>query len=306
MGVDRQEQGTPARLTSVVVGLDGSDASLVALRWAVAQVGSEGRVHVAHVVPLDDDATDGDVDGAPAHARPTDELRGTWLAAVGLDPDDGRIAIEVREGAVAEVLVRLAADVAADAIVVGHHARARFGPRLVGHVTAGLLRASDRPVVVVPVDWTAARTDGRAVVVGVGVAGGTEAALHWAIARPEASTGGLLLAHAYGPRTLFRPEGWLDVIAYYLDPSVLPDWVEEDLLELASRLEDEAGIDVEVSVAVEPGRTGARLVEAGSDASMLVVGRGEPPFLRSHAIAPYLRHAIVHAPCPVVVVPADR
>ena len=309
MGVDRQERASsnPTGVRSVVVGLDGSESSLVALRWAAAQVGPEGRVHAAHVVPLEDLPLDGEPeDGVHLALHRADELRGRWIAAAGLDGGDDRLDTVVREGEVARELVQIAEDVGADAIAVGHHAQARFGPRVVGHVTATLLHASDRPVVVVPLDWTPERTDGRAIAVGVGVAEGTEAALHWALAQPEAVRSGLLLAHAYGPRTLFRPEGWLGVIAYYLDPSVLPDWVEQDMLELATRLEAEAGVDVEVSVSVESGRTGARLVAAGTGASMLVVGRGEPPFIRSHAIAPYLRHAIVHAPCPVVVVPADR
>ena len=306
MGSDSQqrERSTPTRLTVAVVGLDGSESSRAALRWAVAQVGPEGRVHAAHVVPVDDRPLLGGPDPAPAMAEPGRELCERWIADAGPGPDAARVEPVVRAGDVADELVQIARDAGADAIVVGHHAQARFGPRVVGHVTASLLHVSERPVVVVPVDWTPDRTDGRAVAVGVGVAG-TEAALHWALAQDDAIRAGLLLAHAYGPRSMFRPDGWLDVLAYYLDPTVLPDWVEQDMLELADRLRDEVGVEVEVSVSVESGRAGARLVEAGSDASMLVVGRGEPPFVRSQALAPYLRHAIVHAPCPVVVVPAD-
>jgi nucleotide-binding universal stress UspA family protein len=307
MGVENQqrERSTPARLTVAVVGLDGSESSRAALRWAVAQVGPAGRVHAAHVVPVDDRPLAGGPDAALVVAERDDELLDRWIADAELGPDAARVEPVVRAGDVADQLVQVAHDAGAGAIVVGHHAQDRFGPRVVGHVTASLLHVSERPVVVVPVDWTPDRTDGRAVAVGVGVAGATEAALHWALAQEDAIRAGLLLAHAYGPRSVFRPDGWLDVLAYYLDPTVLPDWVEEDMLELADRLRDEAGVDVEVSVSVESGRTGARLVEAGSDASMLVVGRGEPPFVRSHALATYLRHAIVHAPCPVVVVPAD-
>jgi nucleotide-binding universal stress UspA family protein len=131
--------------------------------------------------------------------------------------------------------------------------------------------------------------------------------LRWTLTHPTLVRNGLLLVHAYGPRSIFRPEGWLDVLAYHLDPTVLTEWVEEDLLDLARRLQTETGTDVSVTVSVQPGRTGPRLVDAGEAAGMLVVGRAEPPFIRSRTIAPYLRHAIVHAPCPVVVVPApDR
>jgi nucleotide-binding universal stress UspA family protein len=118
--------------------------------------------------------------------------------------------------------------------------------------------------------------------------------------------GGLSLVHAHGPRTVFRPDGVLDVLAYHLDPGVLPSWVEADLLELAEQVRDAAGVDVDLRLVVRPGRTGPTLVEAGEGAQLLVVGRGEPPFVRRHALAPYLRHALVHASCPVAVVPAPE
>lgn len=289
-------------LGDLVVGLDGSAASAAALRWSLAQVGGDGRVHAVSVVDTDEV---GELE---------DELRGRWipdaLAGGSDDPDpapvDVVVDVVVLVGDAPDELVRYAERVGADAVVVGHHAQARFGPRLVGHVTATLLHESERPVVVVPTDWGPAHTDGRPVAVGVGVAAGTEAAVRWAIAQPAAQEHGLLLAHALGPRTMFRPDGWLDVLAYHLDPTVLTEWIEQDLLDLAEQISDEIGVEVDVTVSVRPGRTGARLVDAGAGAGMLVVGRGEPAFVRAHTIAPYLRHAIVHATCPVVVVPVGQ
>lgn len=289
-------------LDDLVVGLDGSAASAAALRWSVAQVGPAGRVHAVRVVDADADTDALD-----------DELRGTWIPDALDVGSDGRsrttVDAVVLTGDAPGELVRYADRIDAGAVVVGHHAHARFGPRLVGHVTATLLHEAERPVVVVPTDWEPARTDGRPVAVGVGVAAGTETAVRWAIVQPAARDHGLLLVHALGPRTVFRPDGWLDVLAYHLDPTVLTEWVEQDLFDLADRIGDETGVevdvDVDVTVSVRPGRTGARLVEAGAGAGMLVVGRGEPAFVRSHAIAPYLRHAILHATCPVVVVPVE-
>jgi len=290
VGSDHGPSGAERKLTDLVVGLDGSAASVAALRWAGARLGPDGRVHVVHV--------DGDDESG---------LGERWLPSEFDGPDGPQVELVVREGSVTEELLRLADEVDADAIVVGHHAADGHGPRLVGHVTAKLLRSAERPVVIVPLDWDPDRTDARPVAIGVGGRRGTEAALRWALSHPALVHHGLLLAHAYGPRSIFRAEGWLDVLAYHLDPTVLQEWVEEDLLELAEQLEAETGTDVEITVSVRRGRAGPRLVDAGASAGMLVVGRDDPPFLGNAAIAPYLRHAIVHAPCPVVVVPApDR
>lgn len=296
VGSEQRGSGVATRLSDVVVGIDGSDESLTALRWAVGVVGPAGRVRAVSVV-----------EGADRSATSEREavLRERWIgeALAVLPPDRATVDAVVLGGDPPEELIRYAGEVDADAVVVGHHHRAHFGPRLVGHVTADLLRAADRPVVIVPSGWNHAVTAERPVVVGVGAVSATEAAIRWALAQPEAVAGGLLLVHAYGARSVFRPDGWLDVLAYFLDPTVLPEWVEEDLLDLADRVSEETGVDVEVNVSVGTGRAGARLVDAGEGAGLLVVGRGEPPFVREHTIAPYLHHAIVHAPCPVVVVP---
>jgi nucleotide-binding universal stress UspA family protein len=309
VGSDRIPKDTERGLADLVVGLDGSAASAAALRWAVTQLGPAGRVHAAHVVaPAEELALDAALGDSVRllHHREA-ELHGQWIPNAVPGEPGARVEPVLREGAVAGELLRLGDEVGADAIVVGHHAQSRHGPRIVGHVTAKLLRSADRPVVIVPLDWDPARTCDRPVAVGVGGSRATEVALRWTLAHPGMVRHGLLLAHAYGPRTMLRPEGWLDVLAYHLDPTVLPAWVEEDLLELAEELQAETGTDVEVTVSVQPGRTGPRLVDAGEAAGLLVVGRAEPPFIRSTTIAPYLRHAIVHSPCPVVVVPApDR
>ena len=247
---------------SVVVGLDGSPASLLAHRWATENTTSAAAVHT---VTVDDEVA----------------------TASG----------------VVDALLRAVEEHDAEAVIVGHEPRERFGANLVGSTTAHLLQAATCPVVVVPTAWDPAGTAGRPVAVGVGVARGTRAAVDWIRDHVGLAQGGLLLVHALGPRSLFRPDGWLDVVAYHLDPSVLPTWIEDDLEELAEQIGGGDGIAVEVVVG--PGPTGARLLEAAETASLLVVGRGEPTFVRERTMAPYLRRAITHAPCPIVVVPAS-
>jgi hypothetical protein len=52
-------------------------------------------------------------------------------------------------------------------------------------------------------------------------------------------------------------------------------------------------------------RVGHRLVEAGHGAGVLVIGRRDPVFDAEQAMAPYLHHALTHAPCPVALIPAS-
>lgn len=245
---------------SVVVGSDGSLASLAAERWASAHVASP-----EDVVVVDRRSDDVDV--------------------------------------VVEALLDEAHAGGAVAVVVGHEPRERFGAGLVGKTTTQLLQAARCPVIIVPASWDPSVTSGRPVAVGVGVARGTRAAVAWIRGQLGLARDGLLLVHALGPRSLFRPDGWLDAVAYHLDASIVPSWIEQDLDDLAERIVDESGIDLEVDVLVGLGPTGSRLLEAAGTASLLVVGRGEPTFVREHVMAPYLRRAITHAPCPIVVVP---
>ncbi len=294
-------------LNEVVVGVDGSRESIAALQWALAHVVPHGRVHAVHVViPAEElalDAVLGDSVALQHHRERA--LREEWIPQARSEDDpDVTVVVQVAEGSVAERLVAVAGEAGADLIAVGHHPRARFGPRLVGHVTAKLLHGADRPVTIVPAGWERIDHDDRPIAVGVGVSHGTDAAIRWVLAHQDLAETGLLLVHALGPRSVFRPDGWLDVIARYIDPSVVREWVERDLLDAAEALRRQSGSEIGVDVVVASGHTGARLAEAGASAACLVIGRGEPPFVRTHTIAPYLKHAITHAPCPVVVVPA--
>jgi nucleotide-binding universal stress UspA family protein len=297
-------------MQTIVVGLDGSRPSSAAARWAAGAVAPGGRVQAIHVIGFGEELL---VDAATADSvayrhELEAELNGPWLEPIRGTPVAIDARVDVVEGSVAHALLRAAHEVGADAIAVGHHSHRRFGPQLVGHVTSDLLRHSDLPIVVVPGDWDPIVNVTAPVVVGVGVAEASRAAIRWAIEHSPAASVGLSLVHALGPRTVFRADGLLDVLAFHLDPSVLPTWVEEDLTALADQVRTEAGsgVDVGISVSVEPGRIGPVLVEAGQGARLLVIGRGEPPFVGHRVLAPYLRHVLVNAPCPIAVVPVDQ
>lgn len=296
--------GPTGPIREMVVGVDGSPASDPALRWAAATLAPGGRLHAVHVLsPVEELALDAVLgDSVKMLHHRERELADEWLAPLAGASFD--VQARVVEGSAAAALLAVAGEVGADAIVVGHRPAPRFGNRVVGHVTADLIRDATLPVVVVPETWDPGRPAAGPIVVGVGIAEATRSAVRWAMAMAAATGDGLSMIHAMSPRTLFRPDGLLDVLAYYLDPAIVPEWVEEDLVAMAAEVAAEADLDVAPTVSVRTGRIGPRLVEAGTGATMLVVGRGDAPFTPG-GMAAYLRHALVHAPCPVVVVPPD-
>ncbi|WP_067901390.1 universal stress protein [Nocardia vaccinii] len=133
----------------IVVGVDGSDSSKIALRWAAAQAHSTGsKLQVAQVwqQPV--------TYGAPVPFPDVDlvelareELQGTVAEVLGPDPDVP-VVTRILEGQPAEVLLDLARD--ADLLVVGSHGRGAFARMLLGSVSQHCVQHASCPVVVVP------------------------------------------------------------------------------------------------------------------------------------------------------------
>lgn len=120
----------------VVVGYDGSDVSRAAVEWAAEQTRSRGRLHVVYSRPPHRGVDEGAV-LATLHLHVGEVL-------AGLDWD-----FEILEGRPAPALLTAADRFDAHEIVVGlsSDGRAYNG---IDSVARDLIRAADRPVVVVP------------------------------------------------------------------------------------------------------------------------------------------------------------
>lgn len=239
---------------TVVVGVDGSPASVAALAWAATIADDLHEVHVA----------DGDIAGG---------------------------------------IMRAAADRGADLVVVGMHDQRRRLLRGLGPVVRTLLETTTRPVVVVGEghETAAAMTT---VVVGIGHGPATQAAMRWSALLARERTARLELVRAVPHRPVFRPDGLLDLMAFYLDPALAAEWAADDLETFAREVDRVTGEEVPVGWTVPSGRTGAVLVEASARAQLLVVGLHDRPGRDDRDLKPWCRHVLVHAPCPVVFVPA--
>ncbi|MGW3109577.1 universal stress protein [Streptomyces sp. NPDC001100] len=139
----------------IVVGVDGSEASMAALRWAAEQAEILHTNLVA--VHAWEPAASGHAPYAPAAARPTVAqeheravrvLTATVREALGPRIDDAVRRVVV-EGPPARVLLQQARG--ALLLALGRKARGNFGLPSVGPVGRECLRHSTVPVVTVPV-----------------------------------------------------------------------------------------------------------------------------------------------------------
>jgi nucleotide-binding universal stress UspA family protein len=144
----------------VVVGLDGSSASLVALRWAVSEAGyrhADVDAIACWYPPLVAEASAYEIgflepDEYSARARETLDVA---LASVAADVDlaatEGRsVSARLLEGEPGHTLVAESKD--ATVVVVGRRGRGRLSRLLLGSVSRYVADHVDCPVVVVPGD----------------------------------------------------------------------------------------------------------------------------------------------------------
>jgi nucleotide-binding universal stress UspA family protein len=187
----------------------------------------------------------------------------------------------------------------ADLVVVGSRGLGGFKSLLLGSVSYHLVHHAPCPVVVVhrveAVDDDARPTPER-IVVGVDGSATAQRALHWALTEGRLRSATVDVVHAWQPPYIggsFATAG--------MDPRLFED-AARTLLDTMVDAEDTQGVSVRRSV--ECRSPAGALLRAARDADLVVVGsRGLGGFRRlllgsvSHQVA-------LHAPCPVVVLPA--
>lgn len=281
----------------VLVGIDGSQSALAAVRWAAAEARSLSRpllvVH-ATVWPL--------IGHPPPPAVLTDyrELLvaegNRWLqqavqAATSTAPEV-EVRHELLTGDAGPVLLTRSAD--ACEIVVGSRGLGGFTGMLVGSVAAVLTHHAQCPVVVV----RGAGDPAGPVVVGVDGSPASHNAVAYAFGAASRMGAPLTAVHT-----------WSDVAVGEMwgVPGSLLDWdaiwadQRRALAEQLAAWQDKYP-GVEVQAVVERDRPAHALREAGRTARLLVVGsRGRGGFT-SLLLGSTSRTLLHHAPCPLAVV----
>lgn len=278
-----------------IVGLDGSDGSASALRWAAAVARDRGervRPVAAWHVPLAIWLTSGrrviDVDRVGIEAE-----MAVHAADAVAQLDDGGAVDEpsVVEGHPAQVLCEMAG--AETPVVVGRRGVSALRHRLLGSVSQYLATHAAGPVVVVPDGWAASPL--QRIVVGFDGSEDAAAALRWALdMAPDGAEIEMLVA--------------IDVIPW-LSPELVSDRQPEvvdaarERISAAADEVDPDGRAVRRFVLHGPRQA---LAESLRDADLVVVGpRGIGRLARAvlGSVTTWLLH---DARCPIAVVPNVR
>ncbi len=140
----------------IVVGVDGSAASVAALRWAINRAAAEHTTVTAvevrpsvHLLPGSSYAVQ-PYGSAPPIERLRSRLHDTVAATVATIPDAPPVTELQLHGDPGAELARTASD-SGSMLVLGYRPHSRVTEFLLGRVTGECLRHSRRPVVLVPV-----------------------------------------------------------------------------------------------------------------------------------------------------------
>ena len=287
--------GNPAGVP-VVVGVDGSDSSLAAVRLAARLAAERDRpLRVVHAfiwpqlhVPLGP-SPEGPPEGGFTNAAAR-IVADAVAEATKAEPKIG-VTGEVIEGSASPVLLREAAEAAL--VVIGDRGLGGFTGLLVGSIAVQVAAHARCPVVIMRGN----ADPNRDILVGVEGRSGENDALAFAFDEAARRGSGVCALHAYTHPTAAEP-GDMVPLVYSLD-----DLQAEESTVLAEALAgwSERYPDVRVTRLVVRGRPGKALVSATEKASMVVVGsRGRGGFagLMLGSVSQVVLH---HAACPVVI-----
>lgn len=289
----------------ITVGMDESVCAADALRWAVAE--GETRGWPVHAVLAwtflrqhhADRSSRHDPEYAEADAAAA--LEAYVADAIGTE---GAAALRLEVVTERAPAALLEASSGSSLLVVGSHGYGGIAGLVMGSVSQACLHKSTIPVAVIrrSDEGRAGRevTPGK-VVVGVDGSDTARRALEWGIDRARASDGWVEVVHswmlpaAYGYPTLDVP----DLSTYEESARSLV----ADLIESV----DASGLSQPVESVVTGGTSAAGLLtERSEDAELLVVGSRGIGGFSGMVIGSVAHHLAHHAPCPLVVIPAER
>ncbi|MFI5592321.1 universal stress protein [Amycolatopsis sp. NPDC051758] len=266
---------------AVIVGVDASEGSLRAVRWAAHEAARrDADLRLLHACVVDPGE---EAEFLPEHVsrRTRHAAKIARAAAPGLE-----VAVDVRLGLAVDLL--LAESATAPLIVLGSHGLGGLRGALIGSVALRVAAGAQCPVVV----FRGHAGPTGPVVAGVDSSPASEEALRFAVDAAVARDVPLIVAHAAHQRV----------------PSIEPAFADQqaedrrELEELVSgwtRKHPALEITTRVVKDREPSRV---LMAVAPDAQLIVVGsRGRGP-VAGALLGSTGNHLLAHATCPVAVV----
>ena len=285
-------------MSQIIVGMDESEHAAAALRWAMREGLARAWPVTAilaysyldqHNLGAEHFEPDYDHDAAAAI------LDQVVVRAVGEDA-----AVDIHRQAVCALPVDtlVEASTHADLLAVGARGHGGFSELLVGSVSSRCLQRAVCPVVVVR---EAAGRPGQHldhIVVGVDGSDSSGGALRWALDSARVHEATVEVVHAWQPPAFTGTYRGTSV-----DPTLFLDAGQAALDRIVDAA-DTAGVTVKRSLVCDG--AARALLEAATDADLVVVGSRGLGRVKSLLLGSVSHQVVEHAPCPVVVVPTDR
>lgn len=274
-------------MSEIVVGIDGSESSRAALRWAARVADAQGatvRVVTSWQYPARAGSPTGpsELPGpVEMDRRTTDALRRILDEELGAGAD--QLQMHVGRGPAAGVLLAEADRPGVDMVVLGARGLGGFDRLLLGSVTQQCIEHSPRPVVVLRGEQ--ASVEGP-IVIGLDGSDGSELALSWAIDLADDTGSEVVAVHAPGA-------GASNAVLEEAEHA-LEDWC---------RPIRERGIPHQRRIEGGEARTALTRVADEADAALLVVGTRGLGSVQGLLLGSVAGYAVQHAARPIAVVP---
>lgn len=281
----------------IVVGVDGSDGSAEALRWAWREAQTRGLPVTAVMAwdYLDQPHADGRREFDPEFkvSDAEEALDKAVLSALGPAGES------VRRRAVCDkpAPALLEASVDAALVVVGARGLGGFEGLLLGSTSQHVLHHSTRPVAVVRHDSATRFEETKRVTIGVDGSEHANAALRWAIDEAHARHATLSVVHAWH----MSYAGVYPFVGDAYDADLFARAGKEILDQALAGVQLPPGLSVDRAVA--HGSAAQVLLERAATSDLLVVGARGLGGFASMVLGSVGQHLTRHADCPVVVIP---
>jgi nucleotide-binding universal stress UspA family protein len=294
------EQGAGSE--RVVVGVDGSPGARAALVWAMSDAARRGaRLRVVSTFPVElywSDPLLLDSRSIDAVRADTEIKVRALVDEVAAESGAPRIEVEILAlpGSAAQQVLAAAED--ADLLVVGSRGRGPVRSTVLGSVALHVVTHAQCPVVVVHPRSDTAPANPR-VVVGLDGSDASRGALARAVAEAAQRGAAVSAVAAYSGDSY-----WSDAYAVVIPP---PEKLREDTQRGADAIVAEVAAGrpgVPIRAAAIEGPAGDVLVRAAEGAELLVVGARGHGVVRGMLLGSVALHCVIHAPCPVLVIPA--
>jgi nucleotide-binding universal stress UspA family protein len=291
----------------IVVGVDGSDPSIEAVRWATHEArrrDAEMRVVSCYTLPV----CDGSKMAVHPSAFSVESIKEGAAAVVGRATDvveiiDPTLVVEGVTLMSSAVLGVTEAAGAGDEIVVGATGHSGFLDGLIGSVATGVTHRAHVPVIVVPAKSSAVAGDAmKKIVVGVDGSPGSLRALDWAFAEALLTGAELTVVHAW-MYPYAGPQESISELREQMGIDAMQE-LRSSFDSLGSRLTDGT---VTVHPRLCESTPAEALLKEADHADLVVVGSRGRSGLRSLLLGSVSKTVLQDAPCPVAVIrPAEN